>query len=176
MGLVKLLVSVSVEHSASACDVPYLPTGGLSRLSCIFLFACSRYVVLTGLDLPTRPSLVPKERLNMVSKSNLGDCRFQIIERVKCSWEGMKGRENANECRRERGLSLTLDHKSTMWELRSLFNDSSDRRFPRREKTDETKKTSKRLDVQVLQMKTRTCSACSCVTRKEKDMGSHLLK
>ena len=31
--------------------------------------------------------------------------------------------------RRERGLSLTLDHKSTMWELRSLSNDSFDRRL-----------------------------------------------
>jgi hypothetical protein len=63
----------------------YLPTGGLSKLSCIFLFACSRYVVLIGLDLPTRPSFVPKERLNMFSRSNMGDCRFQIIERVNCS-------------------------------------------------------------------------------------------
>ena len=67
----------------------YLPTGGLSKMSCIFLFACSRYVVLIDLDLPTRPSFVPKERLNMFSRSNLGDCRFQIIERVNCSRKGM---------------------------------------------------------------------------------------
>src|ERR1700730_17849099 len=90
MGLVRVLKEMSTSGLFHEDRLPsYLPTGGLSKLSCIFLFACSRYVVLIGLDLPTRPSFVPKERLNMFSRSNLGDCRFQIIERANCSRKGM---------------------------------------------------------------------------------------
>jgi hypothetical protein len=45
----------------------YLPAGGLSKLSCIFFFACSRYVTLTGFtDLPAR-SFEAKDRLNILS-------------------------------------------------------------------------------------------------------------
>ena len=67
--------------------MPYLPTGGLSRLSCIFLFACSRYVVLIVFDLVTRPSLVLKDRLNILSKSKVGDRLSQIIERANVEYE-----------------------------------------------------------------------------------------
>jgi hypothetical protein len=59
-----------------------LPTGGLSKLSCIFRFAYSPYVVLIGFALVTRPSLVLKDRLNILLKSKFGD-RVQVIERAK---------------------------------------------------------------------------------------------
>jgi hypothetical protein len=49
-----------------------LPTGGLSKLSCIFLFICSGNTFLVGFDgLVTRPSRVLNDRLNMLSKSQL---------------------------------------------------------------------------------------------------------
>jgi hypothetical protein len=57
------IVSVYDSMRSSKTNVP---TGGLSRLSCIFFFACSRYAVLIGLVLVTRPSLVLKDRLNIV--------------------------------------------------------------------------------------------------------------
>ena len=75
---------------------------------------------------------------------------------------------------RERGLSLTLDHKSTMRELRSLSSDSFDRRLSQKEKTGEAKKTLKRLDVRVLRIETAYAGVCllACVTRREEGGGS----
>jgi hypothetical protein len=66
----------------------YVPTDGLSMLSCIFLFMCSGYVVLVNfVGLVTRPSLVLNERLNMLSKSMDEACRDLIVERMNCRWE-----------------------------------------------------------------------------------------
>lgn len=66
MGLVRELWTTLAPCSVVCVHQTDLPTGGLSRLSCIFFFACSRYVVLTGLVLVTRPSLILKDRLNIV--------------------------------------------------------------------------------------------------------------
>jgi hypothetical protein len=57
-----------------------------------------------------------------------------------------------------------------MWELRSLSNDSFDRRLSREEKTDEAKKTLKRLDVRVLRIETAYAEVCllACVTRRNR--------
>lgn len=56
---------MSAVFMASRAVTTHGPTGGLSKLSCIFFFACSRYVILTGLtDLPAR-SFEAKDRLNM---------------------------------------------------------------------------------------------------------------
>jgi hypothetical protein len=106
----------------------------------------------------------------MFSRSNLGDCRLQIIERAKCRWGKNERRKETWLRSRERGLWLTLDHKSTMWELRSLSNDFFDRRLSREEKTDEAKKTLKRLDVRVLRIETAYAEVCllACVTRRNR--------
>jgi hypothetical protein len=110
----------------------------------------------------------------MFSRSNLGDCRLQIIERAKCRWGKNERRKETWLRSRERGLWLTLDHKSTMWELRSLSNDSFDRRLSQEEKTDEAKKTLKRLDVRVLRIETAYAEVCllACVTRGKESGGS----
>ena len=53
------------------------------------------------------------------------------------------------------GLSFDADHKSTMCGSCEVFpNDSFDRRLPQKEKTDETKKTLRRLNVRVLRIET----------------------
>jgi hypothetical protein len=61
-----------------------------------------------------------------------------------------------------------------MWELRSLSNDSFDRRLSQKEKTDEAKKTLKRLDVRVLRIETAYAGVCllACVTRRKESGGS----
>ena len=51
--------------------------------------------------------------------------------------------------------AVSRDHVRA--ELRSLSNDSSDRRLSREEKTDEAKKALKRLDTRVLGIRNRVC-------------------
>lgn len=71
MGLVRGLGQVSCVASLRRVATN-LPTVGLSKLSCIFFFVPSRYVILSGLtDLPAR-SFEAKDRLNMLLGS-MGD-------------------------------------------------------------------------------------------------------
>lgn len=94
MGLVRELRSrQSSATGITGAIVTNLPTDGLSRLSCIFLFICSGNTFLVGFDgLVTRPSLVLNDRLNMVSKSELV---LSSLERMSVlTWEGSKERQN----------------------------------------------------------------------------------
>lgn len=77
---------LSVGYMPRMVFATHGPTGGLSKLSCIFFFACSRYVTLTGFtDLPAR-SFEANDRLNILS-SWIGDFRVTIVEGANCKCE-----------------------------------------------------------------------------------------